>query len=101
MGRAVSARRVGDGSTHLDGFPVTASTYSNKGCRCDGCRTAIMTYRRLRSVLGYAPRLYESRSNRIRIEQAIARHGTASAAARALGIPYVYVRSVFEAMEAS
>lgn len=27
-----------DDRPHLDGFPVNASTYSNHGCRCAGCR---------------------------------------------------------------
>lgn len=27
-------------STHLEGRPVNASTYTNHKCRCDGCRTA-------------------------------------------------------------
>jgi hypothetical protein len=34
---------AGEASTpnqHLDGRPVSSSTYSNHGCRCDGCRSA-------------------------------------------------------------
>ena len=25
-------------SDHVRGYPVSASTYTNYGCRCDGCR---------------------------------------------------------------
>jgi hypothetical protein len=31
---------------HLEGRPVSASTYKNFGCRCDGCRHCATAYQR-------------------------------------------------------
>jgi WhiB family redox-sensing transcriptional regulator len=31
-------RRRWDRDTHMDGLNVSAATYKNHGCRCDGCR---------------------------------------------------------------
>jgi hypothetical protein len=31
---------------HLDGQPVSVSTYSNHGCHCDGCTAAQRVYAR-------------------------------------------------------
>ena len=35
---------------HIAGAPESPSTYINKGCRCDGCRTAHTVYLRRRNA---------------------------------------------------
>lgn len=48
-------------SEHLDGRPVSATTYKNLRCRCDGCRAAAVAYqRRLRNARGGALMRVES-----------------------------------------
>ena len=47
MGRAVTA-------AHVEGAAVSISTYANKGCRCDDCRTARREYQR--NLVGHQPR---------------------------------------------
>ncbi len=38
---------------HIEGRPVSASTYTNHGCRCDGCRAAKAAYhKKLRQNAG-------------------------------------------------
>jgi len=47
MGRAVTA-------AHIEGAAVSVSSYANKGCRCDGCRTARRVYQQ--QLKGHTPR---------------------------------------------
>ena len=42
-------RRRGRPVLHVAGQPVSISTYNNHGCRCDGCREAVHTWRNSRA----------------------------------------------------
>jgi hypothetical protein len=41
---------------HLAGYPVGLSTYTNHGCRCDGCKGAAREYGRARRAGRARPR---------------------------------------------
>jgi hypothetical protein len=41
-------------AAHIEGAAVSVSSYANKGCRCDGCRTARRVYQQ--QSKGHTPR---------------------------------------------
>jgi hypothetical protein len=50
---------------HVEGHPVNASTYCNRGCRCEGCTDAHRLYQqRMRSRQGSRTQLRQKAINR-------------------------------------
>lgn len=96
---------------HVDGRPVSRTTYDNYGCRCDGCHAAKTAKnpnnntRRAqlradaRIIVEPIPRLLRKDARREPVEQAIASGHTPSRIMADLGVTYRYVVETREHMD--